>query len=84
MHRGNELAEFAGSHLRQRPETWEVVTPAQIGVVCFAFRNWQAGEHAACTKTITDSGFACVLSTMLRDKSAPIDSVPQAIAACFS
>jgi len=69
VQRGIELAEFAENYLRQNPAIWEVVTPAQIGVVCFAFRNWQAGEHAACTKTITDSGFACVSSTMLRDKS---------------
>lgn len=66
---GIELAEFAERYLRRHPQTWEVVTPAQIGVVTFAFRDWQPGEHAACTKTITDSGFACVSSTMLRDKS---------------
>jgi glutamate/tyrosine decarboxylase-like PLP-dependent enzyme len=69
VRRGIELAEFAEHYLRQHPETWEVVTPAQIGVVCFAFRDWQVGEHAACTKAITDSGYACVSSTMLRDKS---------------
>jgi glutamate/tyrosine decarboxylase-like PLP-dependent enzyme len=69
VRRGIELAEFAEQYLRQHPETWEVVTPAQIGVVCFAFRDWQVGEHAACTKAITDSGYACVSSTMLRDKS---------------
>jgi glutamate/tyrosine decarboxylase-like PLP-dependent enzyme len=69
VQRGIELAEFAERYLRQNPATWEVVTPAQIGVVCFALRDWQEGEHAACAKTITDSGFACVSSTMLRDKS---------------
>jgi len=69
VQRGIELAEFTERHLRQHPETWEVVTPAQIGVVCFAFKNWQPGEHAACTRTVTESGFACVSSTMLRDKS---------------
>lgn len=45
------------------------MTPAKIGIVTFAFRNWQVGEHAAVTKTITDSGYACVSSTMLREKS---------------
>ena len=69
VQRGIELAEFAERYIRQHPDTWEVVSPAQIGVVCFAFRDWQAGEHAACTKAITDSGYACVSSTMLRDKS---------------
>jgi glutamate/tyrosine decarboxylase-like PLP-dependent enzyme len=69
VQRGIELAEFAERYIRQHPDTWDVVTPAQIGVVCFAFRDWRPGEHAACTRTITDSGFACVSSTMLRDKS---------------
>jgi len=69
VQRGIELAEFAEAHLRQHPQTWEVITPAQIGVVCFAFRDWRPGEHAACTKTVTDSGFACVSSTMLRERS---------------
>ena len=66
---GIELAEFAERHILKHPETWELVSPAQIGVVCFAFRDWKVGEHAACTRAITDSGFACVSSTMLRDKS---------------
>lgn len=69
VERGIELAEFAEQEIRRHPETWDLVTPAQLGVVTFAFRDWQPGEHAACTKTVTDSGFACVSSTMLRDKS---------------
>ena len=69
IRRGIELAEFAEREICRHPETWDLVTPAQIGVVCFAFKNWRPGEHAACTKTITDSGFACVSSTMLRDRS---------------
>ena len=69
VQRGIELAEFAERRLRADPDTWDVVTPAQIGVVTFAFRNWRPGEHAACTRAVTESGFACVSSTMLRDKS---------------
>ena len=69
VRRGIELAEFAERYLRRNPETWEVVTPAQIGVVTFAFKDWRPGEHAACTRSVTESGFACVSSTMLRDKS---------------
>ncbi|MDH3220829.1 MAG: aminotransferase class I/II-fold pyridoxal phosphate-dependent enzyme [Gammaproteobacteria bacterium] len=69
VQRGNELAEFAERQIRNHPETWDLVTPAQIGVVTFAFRDWRPGEHAAATKTVTDSGFACVSSTMLRDRS---------------
>jgi len=33
------------------------------------FRDWGPGEHAACTRTVTEPGFACVSSTMLREKS---------------
>ena len=69
VQRGIDLAEFAESEIRAHPENWDLVTPAHIGVVTFAFKNWQPGEHAACTKTITDSGYACVSSTMLREKS---------------
>ena len=69
VQRGTELAEFAERQLREDPETWDVVTPAQIGVVTFAFKDWRPGEHAACTRTVTESGYACVSSTMLRDRS---------------
>ena len=69
VQRGIELAEFAEQQIRQQPDTWELVTAAQIGVVTFAFRDWQPGEHAVVTKTITDSGYACVSSTMLHEKS---------------
>ena len=69
VQRGIELAEFAERHLRKHPDVWEVVTPAQIGVVTFAFKNWRPGEHATCTRAVTESGYACVSSTMLRDKS---------------
>ncbi|MDH3387952.1 MAG: pyridoxal-dependent decarboxylase, partial [Gammaproteobacteria bacterium] len=69
VQRGNELAEFAEGEIRRHPETWDLVTPAQIGVVTFAFKDWRPGEHAAATKAVTDSGFACVSSTMLRERS---------------
>lgn len=69
VQRGIELAEFAESYLRQKPEMWDIVTPAQIGVVCFALKDWKPGEHAARAKYLSDSGFACVSSTMLKDRS---------------
>lgn len=47
VQRGIFLAEFAEDYLRQSPEMWNVVTPAQIGVVCFALKDWKPGEHAA-------------------------------------
>jgi glutamate/tyrosine decarboxylase-like PLP-dependent enzyme len=69
VQRGIELAELAEAHLRARPDTWEVVSPAQIGIVCFALRDWKQGEHAARARALADSGYACVSSTMLKGRS---------------
>ncbi len=69
VERGIALAEFAESYLRKNPAMWEIATPAQIGVVCFALKDWRPGEHAARAKYVSDSGFACVSSTMLKNQS---------------
>lgn len=69
VQKGIENAEYAEAYLRERSDTWEIVTPAQLGVVCFALRDWKPGEHAARAKAVADSGFACVSSTMLKDQS---------------
>ncbi len=69
VQRGIALAEFAEAYLRERPDMWEIVTPAQIGVVCFALRDWKPGEHRARAAAVSESGFACVSSTMLRERS---------------
>ncbi len=67
--RGIALAEYAESRLRAEPETWEVVTPAQIGVVCFALRHADPSEHARRAARLTESGFAAVTSTSLKGRS---------------
>lgn len=69
VQRGIENAEFAELYLRNHPETWKICTPAQIGVVCFAFRDAGPGEHSAVAKAVSDTGFACVSSTSLRGAS---------------
>lgn len=69
VERGIELAEFAESYLRSKPDVWEVVSPAQIGVVCFALRDWAEGMHVARAQALTDSGYACVSSTRLKSRS---------------
>jgi len=69
VERGIELAEFAESYLRSKPDVWEVVSPAQIGVVCFALRDWAEGMHVARARALTDSGYACVSSTRLKSRS---------------
>ena len=69
VQQGIENAKIAEAYLRERPDMWEIVTPAQIGVVCFALRDPKPGEHAARSKFVSDSGFACVSSTALKGRS---------------
>lgn len=69
VQQGIDNARIAEAHLRARPEMWEIVTPAQIGVVCFSLRDCKPGEHAARSKLVSDSGFACVSSTSLKGRS---------------
>ena len=66
--KGIKLAEFAQSYLQQNSDTWEIVTPAQIGIICFALKDIPAEEQNRRVKALTDSGFACVTSTRLRDR----------------
>lgn len=65
---GIALARFAENVLRERPNIWEVVTPAQIGIVTFALRGVTAPEHEARVRALADSGYACVSSTMLKGR----------------
>ncbi len=67
--RGIALAEHAEARLRAAPDLWEVVSPAQIGVVCFALRGADASEHAHRAARLTESGFAAVTSTSLKGRS---------------
>ncbi|MHA7849962.1 pyridoxal phosphate-dependent decarboxylase family protein [Roseovarius sp.] len=68
--RGIELAEFTEDHLRRNPARWEIITPAQLGIVCFAHRGSDAADHAARAARVSASGFATLSSTMLKDRSA--------------
>lgn len=69
VQRGIDNAEFAERCLRRYPDVWEICTPAQIGVVCFALKGARPGEHAAVAKAVSNSGFACVSSTSLQSRS---------------
>jgi glutamate/tyrosine decarboxylase-like PLP-dependent enzyme len=63
------LAEHAQRLLESDPG-WEVVTPAQLGIVTFARPEWSAEEHAAAAAAIAAGGYATVTSTMLGDRPA--------------
>ncbi|MBL8228256.1 MAG: aminotransferase class I/II-fold pyridoxal phosphate-dependent enzyme [Bryobacterales bacterium] len=68
---GFSLAETAESALRALPD-WQIVTPAHMAVVTFRYAPAGADEpllrewNTRIGRTITESGFAVVLSTELR------------------
>ncbi|MFO1046828.1 MAG: aminotransferase class V-fold PLP-dependent enzyme [Geminicoccaceae bacterium] len=67
--RGIELAETAETILRRSPGLWEIVTPAQLGIVTFALRGADAALHADRAKALSESGYAAVTSTTLKSRS---------------
>jgi aromatic-L-amino-acid decarboxylase len=64
MERGFELAEFAESKLRAMPG-WEIVTPAQMGIV--TFHHPEADYEKIHNAMLTD-GFALATSTVLKGR----------------
>ncbi|MFP4240250.1 MAG: pyridoxal phosphate-dependent decarboxylase family protein [Rhodosalinus sp.] len=69
VRRGIELAECAEQVLRESPATWEVVTPAQLGILCFALRGADAAAHERAARRVSESGYACVTTTALGGRS---------------
>lgn len=66
--RGITLAETA-QRLIESDAAWELVTPAQIGIVTFALRGADNERHAAMVAQITECGFATLTSTMVGGRS---------------
>lgn len=62
------LAEATQSLLEADP-AWEVVTPAQLGILTFARRGLKAGEHVARAAALTRSGYAAVSCTELAGRT---------------
>ena len=69
IERGIDLAEYAEEAVRRRNAEWELVTPAQLGIVTFALRGASRAQHDRAARLLADSGFAVVTSTMLRQRS---------------
>jgi aromatic-L-amino-acid decarboxylase len=63
------LAEYAQDLIEAEPG-WELVTPAQLGIVTFAGAGWSAEEHATRAAALAAGGFAAVTSTVVRGRSA--------------
>jgi aromatic-L-amino-acid/L-tryptophan decarboxylase len=66
--RGIELAEYAESVIHA-DDRWELVTPAQLGIVTFARPGATAADHAARAAALAHDGYAAVTSTVLGGRS---------------
>jgi glutamate/tyrosine decarboxylase-like PLP-dependent enzyme len=67
---GIDLAEETERLLRNAPTTWDVITPAQLGIVCFALKGADAATHAHRADRVSQTGFAAVSTTILKGKAA--------------
>jgi glutamate/tyrosine decarboxylase-like PLP-dependent enzyme len=68
VERGFVLAEFLETSLRRMPG-WEIVTPAQMAVVCFRYTAADDAAHLRLVQAILDDGFALITSTVLRGRT---------------
>jgi glutamate/tyrosine decarboxylase-like PLP-dependent enzyme len=68
IERGFVLAEFAEACLRGMPG-WEIVTPAQMGIVCFRYSALDDDAHLKLVQTLLEDGFALITSTILRGQT---------------
>jgi glutamate/tyrosine decarboxylase-like PLP-dependent enzyme len=66
--RGIASAEHVQS-LLDADDAWEIVTPAQLGIITFARAGASDGEHVAAAAAITEDGFAAVSTTTLRGRA---------------
>ena len=62
---GIALAEHAEAVLRSRPG-WEIVTPAQLGIVCFAR---DGGDESQISASTVSEGYAAPSTTVLRGRT---------------
>ena len=67
--RGFALAELAERKLRATPE-WEIVTPAQMGIVSFRRRGANENFYPALHDAMLRDGFALATSTVLNGRTA--------------
>ena len=68
VERGFELAEFTAARLQKMPG-WEIVTPAQMGIVCFRYGAADDAAHLRLVQAILKDGFALITSTVLQGKT---------------
>jgi len=68
IERGFVLAEFTEACLRGMPG-WEIVTPANMAVVCFRYCSGSNGFHLRLVQALLEDGFALITSTVLRGRT---------------
>jgi aromatic-L-amino-acid decarboxylase len=66
--RGFAQAEFVEARLRSMPG-WEIVTPAQMGIVCFRYSTADDAAHMRLVQAVLQDGFALITSTVLRQRT---------------
>ena len=74
IERGFELAELAETELR-KSACWEIITPAQMGIITFRYRVEGLDEQALSqineniVQSMLDDGYAFILTTSLRGQT---------------
>jgi aromatic-L-amino-acid/L-tryptophan decarboxylase len=68
VERGFALAEFTEARLRKM-SGWEIVTPAQMGIVCFRYESADDAAHLQLVQSILKDGFALITSTVLQGRA---------------
>jgi glutamate/tyrosine decarboxylase-like PLP-dependent enzyme len=68
IERGIASAEFVASVLAADP-AWEIVTPAQLGIITFARVGASDELHVRAAADLTEDGFAAVSTTTLRGRA---------------
>jgi len=68
IERGFVLAEFTEAHLRGMPG-WEIVTPANMAVLCFRYSAGSDAFHLRLVQALLDDGSALITSTVLRGRT---------------
>jgi len=68
LERGFAQGEFTEACLRAM-SGWEIVTPAQMGIVCFRYPALDDAAHLRLVQTLLEDGFALITSTILRGRT---------------
>ncbi|HEY2260927.1 MAG TPA: aminotransferase class I/II-fold pyridoxal phosphate-dependent enzyme, partial [Solirubrobacteraceae bacterium] len=67
--RGIALAEHAQRRL-EADDRWEVITPAQLGIITFSGVGWSDADHPRQAAALSISGYATLTSTRLQGRAA--------------